>query len=144
MFSFNIEILCNKCNKIIWWLKSDSFIHSSECVNPLEWIMESDFRLTYRRKFHNCASVPSYSNKIPTLYWQCSSAEWFTRQRISHLLQICNKRGTNVSNKSFLISKWKKEWASSQTPHSNIAWECCIQWLAIQALVTGNQTKKGI
>ena len=42
------------------------------------------------------------------------------------------------------IKKWKKEWASSHTPRSNIAWECCIQWMAIPSIATGNQTKKGI
>ena len=32
------------------------------------------------------------------------------------------------------IVKWKKEWASSHTPRSNIAWECCIQWMAIPSM----------
>ena len=30
--------------------------------------------------------------------------------------------------------KWKKEWASSHTPCSNIAWECCIQRMAIPSI----------
>ena len=36
-------------------------------------------------------------------------------------------------------SLWKKEWASSHTPCSSIAWECCIQEWQFKALVTGNQ-----
>ena len=38
---------------------------------------------------------------------------------------------------------WKKEWASSHTPRSNIAWECCIQWMAIQSIRDGQSDKKG-
>ena len=36
-----------------------------------------------------------------------------------------------------LQKKWKKEWASSHTPHSNIAWECCIQRMAIPSISDG-------
>ena len=37
----------------------------------------------------------------------------------------------------------KKEWASSHTPRSNIAWECCIQWMAIPSIRDGQSDKKG-
>ena len=40
-------------------------------------------------------------------------------------------------------NKWKKEWASSHTPRSNIAWECCIQWMAIPSIRDGKSDKKG-
>ena len=39
---------------------------------------------------------------------------------------------------------WKKEWASSHTPRSNIDWECCIQWMAIPSIRDGQSDKKGI
>ena len=42
-----------------------------------------------------------------------------------------------------LLSKWKKEWASSHTPRSNIAWECCIQWMAIPSIRDSHSDKKG-
>ena len=48
---------------------------------------------------------------------------------------LTSKRKTNV--------KWKKEWASSHTPRSNIAWECCIQWIAIPSISDGQSDKKG-
>ena len=41
-------------------------------------------------------------------------------------------------------NKWKKEWASSHTPRSNIAWECCIQWMAIPSIRDRQWDKKGI
>ena len=41
------------------------------------------------------------------------------------------------------IRKWKKEWASSHTPRSNIAWEGCIQWMAIPSSKDGQSDKKG-
>ena len=47
------------------------------------------------------------------------------------------------SSSFIVLRKWKKEWASTHNPRSNIAWECCIQW-QFQALVTGNPTKKRI
>ena len=36
-------------------------------------------------------------------------------------------RGSKHNRPWFKISnEWKKEWASSHTPRSNIAWECCM------------------
>ena len=32
------------------------------------------------------------------------------------------------------FNKWMLEWASSYTPRSNIAWECCIQHMAIPSI----------
>ena len=37
----------------------------------------------------------------------------------------------------------KKEWASSHTPRSNIAWECCIQWMAFPSIRDGQSDNKG-
>ena len=42
-----------------------------------------------------------------------------------------------------LQEKWKKEWASSHTPRSNIAWECSIQWMAIPSIRDRQSDKKG-
>ena len=42
-----------------------------------------------------------------------------------------------------VLLQWKKEWASSHTPRSNIAWECCIQWMAIPSISDGQSDKKG-
>ena len=41
-------------------------------------------------------------------------------------------------------SLWKKEWASSHTPCSSIAWECCIQRMAIQSISDGQSDRKCI
>ena len=43
----------------------------------------------------------------------------------------------------YSLENWKKEWASSHTPRSNIAWECCIQWMAIPSIRDGQSDKKG-
>ena len=37
----------------------------------------------------------------------------------------------------------KEEWASSHTPRSNIAWEWCIQRIAIASISDGQSAKKG-
>ena len=43
----------------------------------------------------------------------------------------------------FSKGEWKKEWASSHTPRSNIAWECCIQWKGTPSIRDGQSDKKG-
>ena len=40
--------------------------------------------------------------------------------------------------------KWKKEWASSNTPRSNIAWECCIQRISIPSISDGQSERKPV
>ena len=42
------------------------------------------------------------------------------------------------------LIKWKKEWASSHTPRSNIAWECCIQQMAIPSISDGQSDRKPV
>ena len=51
------------------------------------------------------------------------------------------KFSKNNGSRSRSQGKWKKEWASSHTPRSNIAWECCIQWMAIPSISDGQQTE---
>ena len=43
-----------------------------------------------------------------------------------------------------LIIKWKKEWARSHTPPSNIAWECYIQRMAIPSISDGQSDRKSV
>ena len=45
---------------------------------------------------------------------------------------------------SLRSQKWKKEWASSHTPRSNIAWECWIQWMAIPSISDGLSDKNPV
>ena len=40
-----------------------------------------------------------------------------------------------------ISGKWKKEWASSHTPRSNIAWECCMQRMAIASISDGQSVR---
>ena len=39
------------------------------------------------------------------------------------------------------MCEWKKEWASSHTPRSNIAWESCIQRMAIPSISDGQSDR---
>ena len=41
-------------------------------------------------------------------------------------------------------SIWKKEWASSHAPHSNIAWECCVQRMVIPSICDGQSDRKPV
>ena len=49
----------------------------------------------------------------------------------------------NLETSNKILQKWKKEWASSHTPRSNMAWEGCIQWMAIPSIRDGQSDKKG-
>ena len=41
-------------------------------------------------------------------------------------------------------SRWKKEWASSHTPGSNTAWECCIQRMSIPSISVWQSGRKPV
>ena len=54
---------------------------------------------------------------------------------------------TSMHSKCNQSTDWyrkKKEWASSHTPHSNIAWECCIQRMAISSISDRQSDRKPI
>ena len=68
------------------------------------------------------------------------SSKFFSKKEISVMRQI----GVCSSPSPFgsIIFRWKKEWAGSHTPRSNVAWKCCIKRMAIPSIiVTGNRTE---
>ena len=69
--------------------------------------------------------LPNQTGRWPQM--EQSRWTWTSRGRLNN--QYSHWRGRD--NCMLLIwclniIKWKKEWASSHTPRSNIAWECCM------------------
>ena len=82
--------------------------------------------------------------------WNCTSGlQTKTRTTLNdHTVNILTAESDfskKCAKNTSTHSKWKKEWASSHTPLSIIAWECCIQWMAIPSITgsDGQSDKKG-
>ena len=93
----------------------------------------------------NSALSPS-SLSLWNIMWSCDkfSVFWcvmfhgaFGSIRSFNVFQI-----SHCLNEGLVVEQWMKN-ESSHTPRSNIAWECCIQWMAIPSIRDGQSDKKG-
>ena len=102
----------------------------------------------YGREFHqnyNLLQWPwpfTITNLWNVYFIKPNKLSWFCEANLAiKLIQITN---FSIVVSVHFYCKWKKEWASSHTPRSNIAWECCIQRMAIPSISDGQSDRKPV